>query len=132
MISFVSYDFQDRINGYLASSGKNSAFTILVLHLIIPLSSMAGCKQVNLLPVICTLAKLSSCVLLMNQSSASFTSDGRSSPTIFPSTDLLMFFMNQITQPQILISFFHDEWCFGFSPYGDGVSNCITFDIMTT
>ena len=102
---------------------------------------MVGCKQINFLllgipfPFFSSLyssVKISSCVLLMSQSSASFTSDGRSSPTIFPSTDLLTFAANRITQPQILISLFHDEWRFGSNLHYDGVSNCMTFDIMAT
>ena len=102
---------------------------------------MVGCKQINFLllgipfPFFSSLyssVKISSCVLLMSQSSASFISDGRSSPTIFSSTDLLTFVTNLITQPQILISLFHDEWRFGSNLHYDGVSNCMTFDIMAT
>ena len=82
---------------------------------------MVNCKQINLLLLeipflffssIYSSAKPPFCTLLMNQSSASFISDGRSSATIFPSTDLLTFVMNQITQQQILISLFHDECTF--------------------
>ena len=118
MINFVTHDVRGRMTGYLVSIGRNSAFTILLLHLIVPYSPMAGCKQISLLlleipfPFFSSLyssVKLSSCALLMNQSSVFFTSDGRSSPTIFSSTDLHIFVMNRITQPQILISFLHDE-----------------------
>ena len=118
MINFLTHDVRGKMTGYLVSVGRNSAFTILLLQLIVPYSSMVGCKQINLLlleipfPFFSSLyssVKLSSCALLMNQSSAFFTSDGRSSPRIFSSTGLHMFVMNQITQPQILISFLHDE-----------------------
>ena len=102
---------------------------------------MVGCKQINLMllgipfPFFSSLyssVRISSCVLLMSQFSASFTSDGRSSPTIFPSTDLLTFVMNWITQPQILISLSHDDWRFGSNLHYDGVFNCMNFDIMAT
>ena len=141
MISFVTHNVRVRMTGYLVSIGKNPAFNILLLHPIILYLSMVGCKQINLLLLeipfpffssLCSSAKLSSCALLMNQSSASLTSDGRSSPTIFSSTDLLTFVMNRITQPQIIISFFHDEWLFGFTLHNDGVSNCMAFATMTT
>ena len=138
MISFVTHDIWGKMTGYLVSIDRNSRSSILLTvasHNLIIIHGWS-CKQINLLlleipyPFFSDLyssAKLfCSCALLMNQSPVSFTSDGRISPTIFLSIDLFKLNMNQISQPEIHISLFLDEWHFGSCLHNDGVSDCMT------